>query len=134
MSSGNVADPVGNTELLARFVLFENRVRADGTVKPEAFMPPTSLELSVTRHKEAATAQLWERGEVVAAASNRNLVGRADIAAGAVRAVRPLDVIAAPLESDSNHAHVIGWPPMTTKPAQKALAQSLAAAATFVRR
>ena len=46
--SGN-SEPLSLSESVARFIPFGSRIRADGSVKPEAFMPPPSLELSVTR-------------------------------------------------------------------------------------
>ena len=39
-----------NDEWLARFILRKEHVRADGTVKPDPFIPYKHIELSVTRH------------------------------------------------------------------------------------
>lgn len=134
MSGGGEAAPVADREVLARFVMRESWVRHDGTVKKDAFMPPPkSLELSVSRHMGRAEAELWARGAAVAAASERRLVGRADIGAGAVRAVEPLVAVEAPLSDDTGHAHIVGWPPMAQKSAQMMLATRLAAVAQFVR-
>lgn len=125
--------PVAETELLARFILFRNRVRSDGTVKYGAFMPPKSLELSVSRHEGKTELQLWARGTAVAVASERNLVGRADITAGLVRSVEPLDAVEARLPDDPGHAHITGWPEVVDdKSVQMILASELAAAAIFV--
>lgn len=124
---------VGDDEFVARFVHFANRVRSDGTVKQDAFMPPPDLELSVTRHGSGGATSLWARGVAVGATINRALIGRADITGGAIRVVRPLDVVAAPLPENPDHGHIIGWPPAADKPAQKVLAMSLAAVSVFVR-
>ncbi|MCL4741159.1 MAG: hypothetical protein KJZ54_03060 [Phycisphaerales bacterium] len=132
MSGGVARALVADQEVLARFVMRASWVRQDGTVKQDAFMPPRSLELSVSRHVGRTEANLWARGAAVAAASERPLVGRADIGTGAVRAVVPLVAVEAPLAEDPGHAHIVGWPPMAQKPAQKALAARLAAAARFV--
>lgn len=132
MIASSSVDPVRDEETLARFVLHESRVRADGTIRADEFMPPRTLELSVSRHGVTDERQLWERGSVVAAVRNLKVVGRADIVAAAVRTVRPLDVLPAPLPEDLQHAHIIGWP-AGPKEAQKALAQALSISATFVR-
>jgi hypothetical protein len=132
MTSGAQRPPLADAEVLARFVLFANRVRHDGTVKGDAFMPPPNLELSGTRHAAATEERLWQRGMSVAAASGRDLVGRADISVQAIRAAAPLDAVAAELPDDPGHANIIGWPP--DKPHQKILALAMAAAATFSRR
>jgi hypothetical protein len=133
MTGGGGAAAVSDAELLARFIVFENRVRADGTIKGDAFIPPPDLELSVTRHGDTSEDQLWERGAIVSAAVSRVLVGRADVSCATVRGVRPLNAVPAPLPEDLHHAHVVGWPPSAEKPRQKVLAMSLAAAAKFVR-
>ena len=123
--------PISNDELLARFVLFNSRIRADGTVKPDAFMPPPNLDLSVTRHALASTAELiWKRGRVVATSSEHCLVGRADVLTDAVRKASPLDTVPAPLPDDKGHAHIVGWP--AEKAGQKILALQVANASTFV--
>lgn len=123
---------IPHEEQLARFV-YHDRVRADNTIRPEAFMPPKDLQLSVTQHAAGAGTDLWVRGRLVASVVGRALHGRADLAAGQVREAQPLDAVAAPLETDPHHAHVVKWPPMEAKPLQKILAQKLAAAAVFVR-
>ena len=38
--------PVADHELLARFILTSNEMRADGTVKPKLYLPYSSVELS----------------------------------------------------------------------------------------
>jgi hypothetical protein len=126
-----LTDRLHDGEVFARFVHFASRVRSDGTVRPEAFMPPPDLELSVTRHGLGDDA-LWARGVSIGHSIGRSLVGRADITGGGIRAVRPLNVVAAPLPDDPEHAHIVGWPRSEEKSAQKVLAMSLAANSFFV--
>jgi hypothetical protein len=119
---------VGENELLARFIMQSSgRWRADGTVKPEAFMPHPSVELSVTRHLGLSEPQVWETGHTVAAEQNKPLYGRADVVASAFTSVT-LTVTAEPTANNANHAYVSGWP--ADKPAQKSKAQQIVAVAS----
>ena len=53
--------PVEDNELLARYVTQKGQYRrSDNTVKPDLFMPHLRQELSVTRHRDATEADLWE--------------------------------------------------------------------------
>ena len=121
---------VASDELLARYILFSKHVRADQTLKPEAFMPHPHSDLSVTRHLMATEAELLAIGLDVADERDRRLYGRGDIQASACAdhglAVRP-----EPLPRNANHANITGWP--ADKPAQKNVAQEIAAISTFVR-
>ncbi|MBN2133794.1 MAG: hypothetical protein JW741_30105 [Sedimentisphaerales bacterium] len=119
---------VGQDETLARYVLFRGHIRQGQTVKADAFMPPPDRQLSVTRHLLAAEAELWEVGEAVATVREKTLYGRADIGVPACRA-QMLVVRANPITGNPNHAHVLDWP--EDKPAQKLIAQELAAHAVF---
>ena len=120
---------VGDEEQLARFILFSKWIRSsDQTVKPEAFLPDPNFELSVTRHLALTDEALWNVGENVAAASARNLHGRADIGAGFVRQ-QSLNVDSAPVQNNPNHANIINWPP--DKPAQKIIALVLASHSVY---
>lgn len=121
---GEVAD----AEQLARFVMTRRWVRAEGTVRPDAFMPPPDLNLSVTRHGTLSPENLWSRGYQVAQSQGKALLGRADLRAENVRRSL-LDVVGFPVPNNPEHAHIVSWPP--DKPTQKSLAQSLAAAAAF---
>lgn len=131
-------DHVADPELLARFVMRESWVRADGTVRQDAFISPPDLQLSVSRHTGQSQDGIWARGHAVARARETQLFGRADLMAASVRAAGAsdstgaLDVVAAPLSDDPLHAHIIGWP-AGDKPRQKILAQLLAAASLFKR-
>jgi len=47
--------PVEGDELLTRFIVNGSAVRADGTVRPQLFLPYKRVELSVNRHRDAST-------------------------------------------------------------------------------
>ncbi len=130
---------VDASELLARFILSSAHIRAsDQTIKPDAFIPHPHLELSVTRHRDASEAELWEAGRAVVAAQRqpRTLHGRGDVAAFAF-IPQQLAVRAAPvrdhpaLPDNPNHANVIGWPP--DKALQRLKALKIAEQAALVR-
>lgn len=128
-------DPANVTEVtsdedLARFVVQRSHIRrSDQSIKPDAFVPHPHPDLSVTRHLSAVQAELWALGEEVAAMSGKTLYGRGDFQAS-VCLVQRLVVRAAPVTGNPNHANVSGWP--SDKPAQKSIAQEIAAAARFV--
>ena len=130
MSEQQPPEHISDDEWLARFVVFGRWVRENGTVRPDAFVPPPDLNLSVTRHLALSDEQLWARGADVASARNANLTGRADLRAAAVRSLSPLNVLEATIAGNPEHAHIVGWP--ADKPSQKMLAQQLAASAKFI--
>lgn len=123
--------PVSSDERLARFILFSGWIRSNESVRPDAFIPHPYLDLSVTRHKGLTRQELWQIGQGIADARPTTLYGRADIRAREVRR-QSLDVEPKPVAENPNHANVSGWP--TDKPAQKIIAQELAANANFVPR
>jgi len=130
MSNSGTEAPVASIEQLARFIVFSGWIRrSDQTVKQDAFIPPPDLELSVTRHKNLSEQELWRIGQSVADSRPAKLHGRADIRAVNVRQ-QALDVEPNPVPGNPNHANVIGWP--VDKPAQKIIAQELAAKARFL--
>jgi hypothetical protein len=120
---------VGDDETLARFVMFQNWIRQDGTVRPDAFIPPKDLHLSMTRHIGLTATEIWRVGENVADQRAIELFGRADLTVRDVSSVG-LTTQSAAFPENPNHAHVIGWPP--DKPSQKSLAQQLAAMSVYV--
>ena len=75
--------PIADDELLARFIVNSNEVRADGTVRPQLFLPCQRVELSVNRHRDAALAETWTIGKQVAEQRGKVLLGRADVRAKA---------------------------------------------------
>jgi hypothetical protein len=115
-------------EKLARFVTARAWVRQNKTIKPDAFMPPRDLDLSVTRHKGLTEEEIWQTGQEVARLREGALHGRADIAAEQIRKQK-LNVESTPLEENPNHASITGWP--TEKPAQKSLAIELSASGSL---
>jgi hypothetical protein len=127
----NVTD-VATNELLARYVLQKNHVRSDQSIKPNAYMPPPDLELSVTRHLSATEEELWSVGEDVAMTTGKTLYGRGDVPTTDC-VDQNLSVVAAPIiPNNPNHAHIIGWP--TEKSAQKNIAQEIASRTTYVQK
>ncbi|HEV2211221.1 MAG TPA: hypothetical protein VG167_20860 [Verrucomicrobiae bacterium] len=125
--------PISLNELLARFVTVAQWVRSDKTLRQDAFIPPKDLNLSVTRHGQLSEAQIWQIGQTVAYTISEKrsakLFGRADVTVADV-AKALLRTEPAPLLNNPQHAHITGWP--LDKPAQKSIAQQLAAMAVFV--
>jgi hypothetical protein len=123
---------VAAEELLARFIYQSGHIRAsDGTVRPNAFLPPPNLLCSVTRHLQATEDELWSVGEKVALQRSATLHGRADLQ-GVNCTRQQLAVRKAPVPDNPNHANICGWP--ADKAEQKSIAQLLAAEATLIRR
>ena len=120
---------VENHETLARFVLRAKWVREDRTIRQDAFMPASNLELSVTRHYSLAE-DLWNVAATVAQLRRLDLLGRADVKAQKVRINRPLDVHPAPINTDFNHANIVNWP--ENKAFQKMSAIKIAADSVFI--
>jgi hypothetical protein len=132
MSNGETGSPASSDERLARFILASNWIRkADQTIKPDAFIPYPYPNLSVTRHGNLPEPALWRVGQDIAIARPATLYGRADFCVAAVKR-QSLDVVSQPEANNPNHANVTGWP--ADKPAQKIIAQELAAKAHFVPR
>ena len=124
MISPNDVPPVEDAELLARYVMQSSHFRrSDFTVKPNLFMPHPYQELSVTRHRDATEAEIWQVGQDVAEHRQRTLYGRADIRALDCN-IDSLKVVAKPLSNNSIHADIEGWP--SQKQDQKAIALKLA--------
>ncbi|HET6881894.1 MAG TPA: hypothetical protein VFI31_17140 [Pirellulales bacterium] len=122
--------PVSDDELLARYILQSSHIRgSDRSLKPDAFIPHPHTDLSVTRHFMATEEELWSAGLDVATARGKTFYGRGDFSAATCLGQR-LNVEAAPLPNNPNHANVRGWP--AEKPLQKIIAQQIAATARFV--
>lgn len=121
---------VGDEEPLARYVFSADHVRkTDQSVKPDAFIPHPHLDLSVTRHLGLAEDQIWAHGKVVSAQRQRPLIGRADVTAATFRR-EGLQPSSAPVTTNAHHVNVVGWP--VGKPAQKIIAQEVAARARYL--
>jgi hypothetical protein len=123
------AEPVEANEVLSRFILFSRWLRADGTVKQDAFIPFPYPDLSVIRQKCLTGIDLWQIGNDIAIMRNKPLYGRADLTANV------LFELSSPLRPDPtppppiNHVNITGWP--SDKAEQKVLALQIAAKATF---
>lgn len=118
-------------EVLTRYVLSEKYYRpSNGTVRHNAFMPPSNLRLSVYRSSGLSEEAIREIGnQRVAIPQEKPLIGRADILASDVLdSDRDLK-----LEPDSSphplHANITGWPEQRDK--QKLIAIKLASKARF---
>ena len=130
MSDGGTVPPVDSNEWLARFIHYQRHIRQDRTVRPDAFIPHPYPDLSVTRHLQLLEAELWQVGGDVARQSSKALHGRVDVQVFVFQQ-QQLQVIADPVFPENpNHANVTGWP--AEKPAQKIIAQQIAAAASRV--
>ncbi len=105
MSVDGAMPSIANEELLARFIVFSRWIRSNQTVKPDAFMPPSTLDLSVTRHKDLSIQTLWQIGQQVADARPATLYGRADLTATEVRRQK-LEVEPRPVPENLNHASI----------------------------
>lgn len=115
-------------EFLARFVLFRGWIRgSSSTVKPDAFIPYPYPDLSMTRHLGLSENDIWQIGQEVADSRPATLYGRADVQALHLKR-QSLRIV--PTPEPKNHANVTGWP--KDKPAQKIIAQQLAADARYV--
>lgn len=118
-------------ELLARYIFskshFSNFAQR---VKAGAFLPPPNLEFSVTRHLNATETELWDCGHGIAEKTERTLYGRADALAANYQN-QMLRTESDPQPENPNHAIVVGWP-QNDKPAQKLIAQEIAAVAKYV--
>jgi hypothetical protein len=119
---------ISEDEWLARYIFHAGHVRADGTIKPDAFIPYKHTELSVTRHAKLSDEQVWQFGDDVGRARSLALLGRADTLAKHF-VMQRLRVIAAPLPDNENHANVVGWPP--DKQSQKEIAIEVARFAKY---
>jgi len=118
-----------DNEWLARMVFAKRHFRpSDNTVKPEAFMPPPDLNLSVTRHMHLTEEEIWETGRQIGVKREKELYGRADVQAGAFRE-NLLDVRSDP--PPPSHAVAYKWP--LDKDKQMIIALELAKRAKYFR-
>lgn len=114
---------------LARFIFSKSHFNdTKNEVKAAAFMPPKSLELSVSQIKGLDEAKIWRMGNKVGMASGRTLHARADID------VLSVSRVGLSVKADSwpkRHANLIGWPGPDKKQAQMNIANKLALSATL---
>lgn len=109
MNMGETEELVSEKEWLARYVVLKHHVRADGTIKPDPFIPYKWTELSVTRHIGLREEEIWAVGHDVARQLGKELQGRGDTTVD-VFYRQKLRVKQAPEPNNPNHANVINWP------------------------
>ena len=127
---GSVTESITAQEALARFITSKRWYsREKNVVKPQAFMPPRDLKLSVFRIDNLSEPEIWKIGfkKVIDKMNQpKNLHGRADIQA--------LNILGISLQINPDnipprHANIIGWPEL--KEERKSIAQELAAKASL---
>ncbi len=119
-------------ELVARFIFDGSKIRANGTPKPECFLPnPQNMTTSVTRHDGLTEADLWKIGFDVGQQGGRAVKGRSDVAVHVIWS-EALAIEPDPTPSNPNHANIVAWP--SEKHQQKRIAQAIALRASNVSR
>lgn len=130
LKKGSVPKEINGQEAIARYITSKRWYsRGKNVVKPQAFMPPSDLRLSVFRIDNLTEPEIWKIGfkKVIGKMNQpRNLHGRADIQA--------LNILVNNLQIDPDntpprHASIIGWPEL--KEERKSIAQELAAKASL---
>ena len=130
LKRGSIPKKINGQEVIARYITSKRWYsRTKNVVKPQAFMPPPDLRLSVFRIDNLSEPEIWKIGfEKVIAKMNqhKNLHGRADI--------RALNILETNLQINPDnipprHASIIGWPEL--KEERKSIAQELAAKASL---
>ncbi len=105
----------------------------NNAVKPEAFIPPADLKLSVFRIEGLPLEAIWDIGQkevINAGLQSRTLYGIADIK---VLKVQERNLIVDPDNKPIRHANIIGWPEGPENKARRlSIAQQLAADAKLV--
>jgi hypothetical protein len=129
MNENSGSTQISYDEWLARFILYRGHVRPDNTIRPDAFYPPKSLELSVTRQIGLSQPEVWLIGQDVSEIRQLPLFGRADIQVRQIY-TQPLRVQSQPVPENPNHAVIIDWP--GEKFRQKIIAEELASFAQYV--
>lgn len=122
---------VESDELLARYIFSDRHFsRENRRVKAGAFMPASDGAISVTRHREAKQEEIWRVGQTTARLRAATLYARADVLSATCESWQ-LNVEAAPIDGNPNHANVVGWP-MQDKARRKLIAEEIAFVARFV--
>jgi hypothetical protein len=130
LKNRQISKTIDGQETLARFITSKSGYsRGKNVVKPQAFMPPLDLRLSVFRINNLSEPEIWQIGlkKIIDKMKiPRNLHGRADI-----KALNILEngLKINPDDTPPRHANIIGWPEL--KEEQKSIAQELAAKASL---
>jgi hypothetical protein len=116
--------PIPDKTLVSRYIVFSKWFRADKTIRPDAFIPDDSLELSVTHQYNLSEKSIWDIGNKIAKQRSCSLYGRADVTINHIKS-KGLDfkVDPDPITQNPNHAIIINWPP--DKSARKMLAMRM---------
>lgn len=95
---------------LTQYVFHKSHLRANGEVKPDAFIPYSRIELSVTNITRLAEPEIWEYGHATEKQRNdgKSLVARADITSDIIPP--PLTLSESPLDWNLYHMDIVGWP------------------------
>ena len=122
---------VGLEESLGRYLPEDSYFsRANNTVKPKAFMPPSDLKLSVFRIDDLQLEEIWEIGQkhvIDKMSKPKVLYGLADIK---VFRVQEKNLKVDPDNKPIRHANIVGWPEgPENKARRQSIAQELAAEA-----
>lgn len=120
--------PVLPQEPLARYIFSKRHIKANNTVRQDAFIPFPHPDLSVTQHAGMSDVALWAVGDDIAQQRDLPLKGRADLVAK-VYLDQKLQINEDPTPENPNHVNVTGWP--IEKCAQKIIALELAARAVY---
>lgn len=110
---------ISDSERLSRFVFTLRYFRANGTVKPNAWMPARDNNTSVTQSSQMQESDLLRLGCEIGQLRGMNLYGRADVAHAIVRGVDLL-AVPEPVAGNPNHANITGWPDSTDARLMKA--------------
>lgn len=130
LKKDSVAEEINSQEVIARYITSQRWYsRQKDIVKPQAFMPPPNLKLSVFRIDNLSEPEIWKIGiKKVINKMNKptNLHGRADI-----QALKIFDsnLQIEPDNTPPRHANIIGWPELKEK--RISIAQELAAKASL---
>ncbi len=126
----SVPKEIKGQEVIARYITSKRWYsREKNVVKPQAFMPPPDLRLSVFRIDNLSEPEIWKIGlkKVIGKMNQiRNLQGRADFQA---LNILEINLQINPDNTPPRHANIIGWPEL--KEERKSIAQELAAKASL---
>ena len=130
LKGGSLPKEINSREPIARYITTKRWYsREKNVVKPQAFMPPPDLRLSVFRIDNLSEPEIWKIGftKVIGKMNQpRTLHGRADIQA---LNILEINLQVNPDNIPPRHANIIGWPEL--KEEQKSIAQELAAKASL---
>ncbi len=106
---------IEDEEPLARYIFSKSHIRANGSIKGQAFMPnPHQKTVSVIRHKGCSTICLLKIGKNIGTKSDRRLKAVGSLSAKKVRSIDGLNVESDVSEGQHRrHANIIGFNNLT---------------------